>query len=282
MNPSDILTLESLPNELLFDVALRLDDRTLLELCRVSRRFDELCHDEIFWRHRFHQRFPNFITAAEAALAATPNSSWHELYLSAIRSPDSLWRLRFEHEFPEFVEAAEAERNGRTGRSRTLIWSSEMTPEQLEFALKPTLSWLDLYQYALRSPLMRSPEFRNLYQAITSQFPTIRFNYHPQTPPDETYLPTLFIERVGPPIYPTPIDATVIILFPRIPYRRVQQSTQDLRNSYLTDLYSYGGLGPVLLIRGNLVKDRSGNIIWVPARRRSLRPEPSSQPQPPV
>jgi hypothetical protein len=87
MHSFDNLTIESLPYELLFEIALRLDDVTLLSLNQVSRWFNSLCHDERLWKHRFYRRFPEFISAVEQELGESPMLLWRQVYQLTVDSP---------------------------------------------------------------------------------------------------------------------------------------------------------------------------------------------------
>jgi len=50
--------LEKLPDELLIHIMMRLDYQTLVFFCSVSKRINTICDDEIFWKNKLAQDYP--------------------------------------------------------------------------------------------------------------------------------------------------------------------------------------------------------------------------------
>jgi hypothetical protein len=276
MNPTNQRELESLPDELLFDVALQLDDPTLLSLCQVSSRFANLCQDEIFWHHRFNQHFPNSAKAANNVMSAHPTRSWRQLYLEVSRSPDLIWRLHFESDFPDFIDAAAAEKQERPHvphheREQALGVSSYVSNEDAEFILMDTLSWEDVYNFATNSILLRSPKFIELYQELMEQFRgfagPIKFLYHPHDESLTSYLPMIIHRIVGPPILPIETYAQINMLLPPKTWKSFRMFRRNL--PYYSNAVLIGGVGVRFDIYGIVVGDSFGNITWVPVTRQN-------------
>jgi hypothetical protein len=275
MNPVDLRHLESIPYELLFEITLQLDDRTLLSLCRVSRRFDALCHDETFWRQRFQQQLPHFVNTAAASIARQPTRSWRQLYSDLVQSPDLIWRLQFEYNYPDFVAAAAAEQQHRPDithqqREQGLAY---LSPGDEQFILKDTLSWEDLYTYVTRSLLLHSPKFIELYQELMEQFSgfagPIKFFYNPYDEALTSYMPMIIFQALGPPILPIETYAQISMLLPSKAWRSVGVFRRNL--PYYSSAVLIGGIGVRLDISGNVVRDEFGNGIWIPVTQQNRR-----------
>jgi hypothetical protein len=71
-------TLDSLPNELLFEIALRVEDSALSSLFRVSHQWADLSSDELFWKRRCDYWFPRYLEKTLFDIRSTP--SWREKY----------------------------------------------------------------------------------------------------------------------------------------------------------------------------------------------------------
>lgn len=52
--------LETLPDELLFDIAIKMDPRSIQRLCRTSTRFSGICDDKYFWTQKLTRDFPDY------------------------------------------------------------------------------------------------------------------------------------------------------------------------------------------------------------------------------
>lgn len=204
----EIRNLESLPYELLLDLAIDMDVPTLLSLCRVSTSLSRLCQDESLWRYKFQRQYPKFMPPEDAGLfePRQPPPSWRQIYLDAIRSSQSLYR---------------------------------------------------------------SPQFREIYRQLKSEFPTIRFMYEVHAPWEQTDIPTLIRSHAPPPMI-SQLDSWVILALPGSNAVKVKRIINQYLSKIGTDFYVVGGLGPILKIYGKQIWDPHGDIIWVPISKRAF------------
>jgi hypothetical protein len=79
-SPTDesLPNVESLPNELIVEIALRVEDPSLASLFRVSRRFAALSSDDLFWKRRCDHWFSHYY--ATTLFDTRSNPSWREKY----------------------------------------------------------------------------------------------------------------------------------------------------------------------------------------------------------
>ena len=56
-----------------------LNDRDLLNLCVTSKKYNQLCSDEGFWRRRLIDKY-----GSESVKYKTPDETYHKIYLSII------------------------------------------------------------------------------------------------------------------------------------------------------------------------------------------------------
>lgn len=60
MDHPDIHSLESLPYELLFNLAVNMNASTLFSLCQASTYLAVLCRDDTLWQRKFERDYPEF------------------------------------------------------------------------------------------------------------------------------------------------------------------------------------------------------------------------------
>ncbi len=70
--------LDLLPNEILLEILLKFDDlKTLSKLCRTSKRINNICQDEFFWKRKYQK---DFGLSGEITLAE--GETWKDRYQS--------------------------------------------------------------------------------------------------------------------------------------------------------------------------------------------------------
>lgn len=57
---NQIETFKVLPKDLVRKILLDVDDVTLTKMCKVESYVRDICNEELFWRLRMHQKYPNF------------------------------------------------------------------------------------------------------------------------------------------------------------------------------------------------------------------------------
>jgi hypothetical protein len=124
----EVSHLESLPNEILYQVVLDLDDSALFQLCKTSRRFADPCQDEDFWRQRYFLRYPEFHSREEATLFEPSfQVSWRQIYWDAIHSAQPVYLSpRFRQFYRELKELAPQISDGHVSKTPVVHFSSEL------------------------------------------------------------------------------------------------------------------------------------------------------------
>lgn len=191
-----------------------------------------------------------FNVALHLDLHSIDSLSYTSTRFYQLAGDESLWRYKFYHEFPEFMKAA--------------IEDQSTHPES---------TWKAIYRYAMESPLLQSPEFREIYRTLGTKLPQIRFITTHLNPDDQTALPAIISvspHKVGDQMT---VISYIEMIFPPITLSDLErlnlthQGILNLTNCSVAYLHLRSN-GLTMSICGNLIPlfETSSKMKWVPVK----------------